>query len=84
MTKIDIEGCCGAWGVTHSSLSPSGGNGLCCACVHAKLLHLYLTLCDVMDRIPLDSSVHGILQAGILEWVAISSSRGSSQPRDQT
>jgi len=30
------------------------------------------------------SSVHGILQARILEWVAISFSRGSSQPRDQT
>ena len=30
------------------------------------------------------SSVHGILQARILEWVAISSSRGSSQPRDGT
>ena len=30
------------------------------------------------------SSVHGILQARILEWVAISYSRGSSQPRDQT
>ena len=33
---------------------------------------------------PPGSSVHGILQAGILEWVAISSSRGSSWPRDQT
>ena len=31
-----------------------------------------------------DSSVHGILQARILEWVAVPSSRGSSQPRDQT
>ena len=30
------------------------------------------------------SSVHGILQAGIVRWVAMSSSRGSSQPRDQT
>ena len=30
------------------------------------------------------SSVHGILQAKILEWVAMPSSRGSSQPRDQT
>ena len=33
---------------------------------------------------PLGSSVHGILQARILEWVAIPFSRGSSQPRDQT
>ena len=37
------------------------------------------TLCD-----PLNYTVHGILQAGILEWVAFPSSRGSSQPRDQT
>ena len=34
--------------------------------------------CEPMDRSLLDSSVHGISQAGILEWVAISSSRGSS------
>ena len=43
-----------------------------------------LTLCGPMDCSPPGSSVHGILQARILEWVAISSSRGSSQPRDQT
>ena len=37
------------------------------------------TLCDLMDY-----TVHGVLQARILEWVAFSLSRGSSQPRDQT
>ena len=37
-----------------------------------------------MDRSLSGSSVHGTLQAGTLEWVAISSSRGSSGPRDQT
>ena len=37
-----------------------------------------------MDCSPPSSSVHGILQARILEWVAISFSRGSSRPRDQT
>ena len=37
-----------------------------------------------MDCNPSGSSVHGILMAGILEWIAISFSRGSSQPRDQT
>ena len=37
-----------------------------------------------MECSPPGSSVHGILQAGILEWVAISSSMGSSQLRDQT
>ena len=40
------------------------------------------TLCDPLDCSPPDSSVHGILQARILEWVAISSSRRSSRPRD--
>ena len=40
-----------------------------------------LTPCDPMDCSP-PGSVHGILQARILEWVAISLSRGSSQPRD--
>ena len=42
-----------------------------------------LTLCDPMDCNPSGSSVHGIAQARILEWVAISSSRGSSWPRSQ-
>ena len=41
------------------------------------------TLCDPMDCSPL-GSVHGISQARILEWVAISFSRGPSQPRDRT
>ena len=42
------------------------------------------TLCDPMDCSPPDFSVHGIFQARVLEWVAISFSRGSSQPRNQT
>ena len=42
-----------------------------------------LTLCDPMDCSPPGSSVHGILQARILEWVAIPFSWGSSQLRDQ-
>ena len=42
------------------------------------------TFCDPMDCSPPGSFVHGILQAKILEWVAIVFSRGSSQPRDQT
>ena len=44
-----------------------------------KVTQLYLSLCDLMGY-----TVHGILQARILEWVAIPFSRGSSQPRDQT
>ena len=42
------------------------------------------TLCDPMDCSPPGSSVHGILQARTLEWVAIPSSGGSSQPSDRT
>ena len=45
---------------------------------------LCLNLCDPLDCDLPGSSVHGILQARILEWVAISYSRRSSQPRDQT
>ena len=48
------------------------------------VVHSFPTLCDPTDCILPGSSVHGILQAGILEWVAIPFSRGSSQPRDQT
>ena len=42
------------------------------------------TLCDAMDCSLPGSSVHGILQASILEWVAIPFSRGTSRPRDGT
>ena len=42
------------------------------------------TLCNPMDCGPPGSSVHGIFQARVLEWVAISFSKGSSQPRDRT
>ena len=44
-----------------------------------KVAQSSLTLCN-----PVDSTVHGILQARILEWVAFPFSRGSSQPRDRT
>ena len=47
-------------------------------------LQSYPTLCNPVDCSPPGSSAHGVLQARILEWVAISSSRGSSQPRDWT
>ena len=43
-----------------------------------KVAQLYLTLCD-----PMDYTVHGILQARILEWVAFPVSWRSSQPKDQ-
>ena len=47
-------------------------------CVLAKLLQSFPILCNSMDCSPPGSSVHGILQARILEWVAMPSSRGSS------
>ena len=43
-----------------------------------------LLLCDPMECIPPGSSVHGIFQARILEWIAISFSKRSSRPRDHT
>ena len=49
----------------------------------AKSLQSCLTLCDPMDYSSPDFSVHGILQARILEWAAISSSRVSFSPRDR-
>ena len=45
----------------------------------SKSLQLYLTLWTIACQ-----TIHGILQAGILEWVAMPSSKGSSRPRNQT
>ena len=52
------------------------------ACMRAKLLQSCLTLCNPMVYSPSTTSVHGILQARILEWVARPYSKGSSRPRD--
>ena len=52
-------------------------------CLHAQSCQSCLTLWDPMDCSPPGSSVHGILLARTLEWVAIPSSRGCSQPRDR-
>ena len=54
------------------------------ACVYACEPKSCLTICDPKDCSLPGSSVHGILQARILEWVALPSSGGSSQPRDRT
>ena len=52
---------------------------------HANLFQSHLTLCDLVDySLPPGSSVPGIPQARILEWVTMSSFRGSSRPRDRT
>ena len=55
-----------------------------CVCVCVLVTQSCPTLCDPVDCSPSGASVHGILQAVILEWVAIPFSRGSSQPRDMT
>ena len=63
-----------------------GAQGLCLLLQDwlGKSHQLHLTLFNPMDCSPLGSSVHEILQARILEWVAMLSSRGSFPPRDQT
>ena len=64
-------------GVRKRALRISGRNAF--QVMKVKVAQLCPTLCD-----PMDYTVHGILQARILEWVAFPFSRGSSQPRDQT
>ena len=53
----------------------------CCCCQSLSRVQLF---CNPVDCSLPGSSVHGIFQARILEWVSISYSRGSSLPRDQT
>ena len=61
---------------------PVKSNGVCvCVCVCVQLCS---TLWDPIDCSPPGSSVHGISQARILEWVATSCFRGSSWPKDRT
>ena len=49
-----------------------------------EVTQLRLTFCDPVDCSPPGYSIHGIFQARVLEWVAISFSRGCSWPRDRT
>ena len=58
--------------------------GKMCVCVYMLVTQSCLILCDPIDRSLPGSSVHRILQARILEWVAIPFSRGSSWPKDWT
>ena len=51
-------------------------------CMSAKWLQLCLYVCDPVDHSLPGSSVHGIFQIGLLEWIAMTFSRGSSWPRD--
>ena len=63
------------------SIIPSIRVILVIAGMHGKSLQLCPTLCDSVDHNPPGSSVQGILQARMLKWVAMPSSRGSSWPR---
>ena len=61
-----------------------GDKNLKSSCQLRLAIQLCPALCDLINWSPPGSSVHGILQARILEWIAMPSSRGSSQPRDWT
>ena len=67
-----------------SSLRKLTGSNCVCMALVVCLLSRVPLFYDPMDCSPPCSSVHGILQATILEWVAIPFSRGPSQPRDRT
>ena len=67
--------------VVYKVTPPSPGDCCCCCRLVNKSC---LTLCDPTDCSLPGSSVHGISQTKLLEWVAISFSRGSSQSRDRT
>ena len=69
-----------AWQVDSLALSHQGSLQRLCLCACS----VCLILCDPINCGPAGSSVHGIFQERIGEWVAISFSRGSSQPRDQS
>ena len=69
---------------TKISMVGGGGGGECVCARTLSVTQSCLTLFDPLDYSPSDSSVHGIFRARILEWVAISSSRASSQLRNPT
>ena len=84
-----VSGVCFSLNKSNSYLKKGGGDrkafkNSILHCVHAQSLQACPTLCDPLDCGPPGSSVHGILQARILEWVAMPSSRGSFQPRKRT
>ena len=72
----------GYWGLLVTLIDANDDSTIIILC--DKSLQSCPTLCDPMDCSPPVSSVHRILQARILEWVTMPSSRGSSQSRDQT
>ena len=84
--EMEIYSCILAWGIPWTE-EPGGLQSIGSQRVGHNLVkvpQLCLTLCDPMDCSLPGSSVLGILQARILEWIAIPFSRGSSQPRGRT
>ena len=78
--------CCGGWAVPTwgwNGETVVSASSVCHPCHACVLSHVQL-LCKPMDCSPPGSSIRGIFSARILEWVAISYSRGSSQPWDQS
>ena len=63
---------------------PAKSTGVGCHFLLQLVTQLCPTLCNPTDCSPPGSSVHGLLQERILEWVALPSSRGLSQVRDRT
>ena len=78
-TGVSCASCIGRWILYHGA---PWEDPIIPACIPRH--QSWPTLCNTMDWNPQGSSVHGILQAKILKWVAISSSKGFSWPRDQT
>ena len=81
LTHVFCIFCIGRWILYHCATQEAQ---YCQYILHAKLLHLWLTLCNTMACGPPGSSAHGISQTRILEWIAILFSRGSFWPRNQT
>ena len=78
-----IEPGCPALAGRFFTIDPPGNPLMLNMCVSMCLVtQSCLTLCSPMDWIPPGSSVHGLIQARILQWVAMASSRGSLPPRD--
>ena len=79
-----IESRSHTWQVDSLPSESSGKPTLCAKFGQSCPTLSFLAFCDPMDCGPPGSSVHGTLQARILEWVVMPSSRESSQPRDRT
>ena len=78
------SGASGKLPVSSPSVFWCHSNPHCSACVHAQSFSHVWLFWDPKDCSPPGSSVHGISQARMLEWVAMPSSKGSSRPSDQT